>query len=437
MDILRIRGGLGLAGEVWASGSKNAALPQFAAALLSAEETVLENVPDLSDVRFMAEILTHLGADVERLGPNKWKIRPSEIQPDAPYELVRKMRASVCLLGPLVARLKQAKIPMPGGCVIGHRPIDLHLRALSEMGAVVSLNQGVVEVEASNMQAASIFIGGRHGSTVTGTANAIMAAVLTPGVTKLDGAACEPEIVDLCEMLTKMGAIISGAGSHLLIIEGVDRLKGCTHRVIPDRIEAATYVMASAITRGKVIVHGICQSHLGAFSKVMKECGIQMQGVGEEDIEVSVSPSGLQPFEIITLPYPGFPTDLQAQACALACTIPGLSILTERIYPSRFMHVPELLRMGAQVSLEGANAIVHGGHRLNGAPVMASDLRASAALILAGLVADGETWVHRIYHLDRGYESLDRKLRALGADIERLPESALPPAFRSPGDSLA
>ena len=435
MDILRIRGGRELEGEVWASGSKNAALPQFAAALLSAEETVLENVPDLSDVQFMAEILTHLGADVERIEPNTWKIVPAVIQPDAPYELVRKMRASVCLLGPLVARLKKAKIPMPGGCVIGNRPIDLHLRALAEMGAEVNLSQGVVEVEANKMRATSIFLGGRHGSTVTGTANAIMASVLTPGTTSLDGAACEPEIVDLCSMLTKMGAKISGAGSHLIKIEGVEKLNGCQHTVIPDRIEAATYVLASAITRGNVIVHGIRKSHLGAFSKVMKECGILMQDTGKEDVEVSVSSDGLKPFEIITLPYPGFPTDLQAQACALACTIPGLSILTERIYPSRFMHVPELLRMGADVSLEGANAIVHGGKRLNGAPVMASDLRASAALILAGLVADGETWVHRIYHLDRGYESLDKKLRALGADIERLPESSLPSAFRSPPDS--
>ncbi len=437
MELLRIRGGRELQGDVWVSGSKNAALPQFSAALLSDGETVLENVPDLSDVRFMAEILVHLGAKVERLGRNEWKIKPGELQPDAPYELVRKMRASVCLLGPLVARLKRAKIPMPGGCVIGHRPIDLHLRALEEMGAKVSLNQGVVEVDATNMRAASIFIGGRHGSTVTGTANAIMAAVLTPGVTLLDGAACEPEIVDLCEMLVKMGAKISGAGSHILKIEGVESLKGCKHRVIHDRIEAATYVLAGAITRGKIRVRGIQQNHLGAFSKVMKECGINMEGKGEDGVEVSVCPAGLQPFEIITLPYPGFPTDLQAQACALACTIPGLSILTERIYPSRFMHVPELLRMGAQVSLEGPNAIVRGGKPLSGAPVMASDLRASAALILAGLVADGETWVHRIYHLDRGYESLDKKLGRLGAEIERLPESERPPAFRSPTDNVA
>ncbi len=434
MEILRIKGGNQISGDVQISGSKNAALPQFAAALLSAEETILENVPDLSDIRFMGEILTHLGAEVSKLGPNTWKIYPANVQPNAPYELVRKMRASICLLGPLVARIKKAKVPMPGGCVIGHRPIDLHLLALRQMGAEISLNQGIVEVDGSGLQAVDIFIGGRHGSTVTGTANALMAAVLTPGVTTLDGAACEPEIVDLCTMLIKMGARIDGAGSHLLKIEGVEKLNGCTHRVIPDRIEAATYIMSAAITRGKIRVKGITPGHLGAFAKVMHESGVILSSNEEDSMDVHTRADGLSPFEVVTLPYPGFPTDLQAQACALACTVPGLSILTERVYPSRFMHIPELLRMGAEVSLEGANAIVRGGKPLNGAPVMASDLRASAALILAGLAAEGETWVHRIYHLDRGYESFDNKLRNLGAEVERLPETALPPTFRSPTD---
>ncbi|MGA1115229.1 MAG: UDP-N-acetylglucosamine 1-carboxyvinyltransferase [Opitutales bacterium] len=434
MDILRIRGGNKLAGEVEVSGSKNAALPQFAAALLSDQETILENVPDLSDIRFMAEIISHLGADISKIGPSSWKIHPLKIHPDPPYELVRKMRASICLLGRLGARVNIAKVPMPGGCVIGHRPIDLHLHALKEMGAEISLNQGIVEVDGSAMKAGNLFIGGRHGSTVTGTANAIMAAVLTPGITTLDGAACEPEIVDLCCMLKKMGAKISGAGSHLLSIEGVDQLNGCVHRVIPDRIEAATYMIGAAMTRGKIVLKGIEASHLGAFSKVMRESGVLLNNSQKGNLDVQTDPSGLSPFEIITLPYPGFPTDLQAQACALACTIPGLSILTERVYPSRFMHIPELLRMGATVSLEGANAIIKGGKKLNGAPVMASDLRASAALILAGLAAEGETWVHRIYHLDRGYEFMDEKLRKLGAEVERLPESSLPPAFRRPTD---
>jgi len=434
MDILRIRGGNKLAGEVEVSGSKNAALPQFAAALLSDQETILENVPDLSDIRFMAEIISHLGADISKIGPSSWKIHPLKIHPDPPYELVRKMRASICLLGPLVARVKRAKVPMPGGCVIGHRPIDLHLHALKEMGAEISLNQGIVEVDGSAMKAGNLFIGGRHGSTVTGTANAIMASVLTPGITTLDGAACEPEIVDLCCMLKKMGAKISGAGSHLLSIEGVDQLNGCVHRVIPDRIEAATYMIGAAMTRGKIVLKGIEASHLGAFSKVMRESGVLLNNSQKGNLDVQTDPSGLSPFEIITLPYPGFPTDLQAQACALACTIPGLSILTERVYPSRFMHIPELLRMGATVSLEGANAIIKGGKKLNGAPVMASDLRASAALILAGLAAEGETLMHRIYHLDRGYEFMDEKLRKLGAEVERLPELSLPPAFRRPTD---
>ncbi len=435
MDVLRIQGGHDLKGEVKISGSKNAALPQFAAALLSEEETILNNVPDLSDVRFMAEIISNLGAKVERTGTNQWKITPSEINSDAPYRLVRKMRASICLLGPLAARLKRAKIPMPGGCVIGHRPIDLHLRALKEMGASVSLNHGIVEVDASNLRPACVFLGGRHGSTVTGTANAIMASVLTPGLTVLDGAACEPEILDLCSMLCKMGAKITGSGSHLLKIEGVDRLSGCNHKVIPDRIEAATYVMAAAITRGKILIKGICLDHLGAFSKVMRECGISLNSRGEDVLETGIESADLKPFEVITLPYPGFPTDLQAQACALACTVPGLSILTERVYPSRFMHVPELLRMGAQISLEGPTAIVHGGKPLHGAPVMASDLRASAALVLAGLAATGESWIHRIYHLDRGYEALDEKFRKLGAIMERIPETSLPASFRDALDA--
>ena len=285
MEILRIKGGNRLSGEVQVSGSKNAALPQFAAALLSDQETILENVPDLSDIRFMAEIISHLGADISKIGPSSWKIHPLRIQPDPPYELVRKMRASICLLGPLVARIKQAKVPMPGGCVIGHRPIDLHLHALKEMGAEISLNQGIVEVDGSAMKAGNLFIGGRHGSTVTGTANAIMASVLTPGTTTLDGAACEPEIVDLCTMLKKMGANISGAGSHLLTIEGVERLNGCVHPVIPDRIEAATYIMGAAITRGEILLQGINTSHLGAFSKVMRESGVVLENSSEGKIK--------------------------------------------------------------------------------------------------------------------------------------------------------
>jgi UDP-N-acetylglucosamine 1-carboxyvinyltransferase len=429
VEVFRIEGGNCLHGEVEISGAKNSALPLFAASLLSTEDTILENVPNLSDVQFMAQLLEHLGARVEKIDPNTWRISPQNINPDPPYELVRKMRASICLLGPLVGRLKKANMPMPGGCVIGNRPIDLHLKALSDLGADIQLRGGVVEVDGAKMVGGSVFLGGRHGSTVTGTANAIMAAVLTPGSTRLEGCACEPEIVDLCSMLLSMGANIEGVGSHLLQIEGVESLHGCTHRVIPDRIEAATYILAAAITTGEITLKNASIEHLGAFTNVMKTSGVSLKDLGNGTLHIRCETAPLRSFEIITLPYPGFPTDLQAQTCALACTIPGLSILTERVYPSRFMHIPELLRMGANVSLEGSNAIVQGGKPLSGAPVMASDLRASAALILAGLAAEGETWVQRIYHLDRGYDAFDQKLQHLGAKVERLAEAEMPPSF--------
>ena len=425
MDVFQIRGGTPLHGKVKVSGSKNSALPLFAAALLTEEEIILENVPDLSDVKFMGEILTELGAKVDLIDSNTWKIRASSIVHYAPYELVRKMRASICLLGPLVARLRKAEIPMPGGCVIGNRPIDLHVRALEGLGAHVELSGGIVKVEGKNITGNSIFIGGRHGSTVTGTANAVMLAVLTPGQTILEGSACEPEIADLCSMLQAMGANISGIGSHRLEIEGVDKLNGCKHTVIPDRIEAGTYILAGAITGGNISVEGIEAAHLGSFFDLLKTAGLPFT-CKFDGTEISCPPDVLHPIEAVTLPYPGFPTDLQAQICALACVTPGLSVITERVYPSRFMHVPELLRMGAHISVEGSSAIIRGTHKLTGAPVMASDLRASAALILAGLAAEGETWVQRIYHLDRGYEAFEQKLKKLGAMVERLPESALP-----------
>ena len=429
MDIFRICGGNPLHGKVKVSGSKNSALPLFAASLLTEEETILENVPDLSDVNFMAEILTELGAKVIRISSNSWSIIPSSIVHYAPYELVRKMRASICLLGPLVARLKRAEIPMPGGCVIGNRPIDLHVRALEALGAKVQLSGGVVKVDGKNISGNSVFIGGRHGSTVTGTANALMLAVLTPGSTVLEGCACEPEITDLCHMLESMGANIQGIGSHLLKIEGVDKLSGCTHRVIPDRIEAGTYILAGAITGGELTIEGIDFGHMGSFLDLLKTSGMSL--VSQDQSIIASVPTSLKPLEVVTLPFPGFPTDLQAQMCALASITDGLSVITERVYPSRFMHVPELLRMGAHISIEGSSAIIRGAKRLTGAPVMASDLRASAALILAGLAAEGETWVQRIYHLDRGYEKFEHKLQKLGAKVERLPESELPKSISS------
>jgi len=429
VDIFRISGGNPLHGKVKVSGSKNSALPLFAASLLTDEETILENVPDLSDVNFMAEILAELGADVTRISSNSWSIKPSSIVHYAPYELVRKMRASICLLGPLVARLKRAEIPMPGGCVIGNRPIDLHVRALEALGAKVELSGGIVKVNGNNISGNSVFIGGRHGSTVTGTANAVMLAVLTPGCTILEGSACEPEITDLCHMLQAMGANIQGIGSHLLKIEGVGKLNGCKHRFIPDRIEAGTYVLAGAITGGELTIEGINAAHMGSFLDLLKTAGLNLD-YQNHSIKIS-NKLNLSPLEVVTLPFPGFPTDLQAQICALACITDGLSVITERVYPSRFMHVPELLRMGAHISIEGSSAIIRGAKRLTGAPVMASDLRASAALILAGLAAEGETWVQRIYHLDRGYETFEQKLQKLGAKVERLPESELPKSISS------
>lgn len=429
MELFRIIGGHPLVGTVQISGSKNAALPQFAATLLSSEESILENVPDLSDIRFMAEIISELGADVEQLDQTTWKIKPLDITHCAPYELVRKMRASICLLGPLTGRLKKAEIPMPGGCVIGQRPIDLHIRALECLGANVELDRGIVKVNGTNLKGNRIFLGGRHGSTVTGTSNAIMAAVLAPGVTTIESSACEPEIIDLCNMLVKMGANIVGIGSHFLTIEGVSKLCGCTHKVIPDRIEAATYAIAAAITQGEITINGAVSEHLGSFINVMQESGVSIETKSPSQLKVSLSQQELNSLEIITLPYPGFPTDLQAQTCALACKSNGLSILTERVYPSRFMHVPELMRMGADIAMEGASSLVKGKNKLTGAPVMASDLRASAALILAGLAAEGETWVQRIYHLDRGYDSFEKKLQGLGGIVERIAEKDLPISY--------
>ena len=425
MDIFQISGEKPLHGTVQVSGSKNAALPLFAASLLSDQETILENVPDLSDINFMAEILSELGAEISRIDNNTWKIKPTSISFRAPYELVRKMRASVCLLGPLVARLRRAEIPMPGGCVIGHRPIDLHVKALQSLGAEVELSNGVVKVLGRKLRGNTIFLGGRHGSTVTGTANALMLAVLTPGKTILEGCACEPEISDLCKMLISMGAQIVGIGSHRLTIEGVSKLDGCKHSVIPDRIEAGTYLLAGAITKGEITLEGVETSHLGSFLNLLESIGIHLTKK-ENQIKIHPPSDRLKPIEAVALPYPGIPTDLQAQICALASLIPGLSVITERVYPSRFMHVPELQRMGAHISIESSSAIIRGTNQLNGAPVMASDLRASAALILAGLAAKGETWVQRIYHLDRGYETFENKLNKLGAEVKRLPESELP-----------
>lgn len=430
MEVVRIEGGNPLIGEIRISGAKNACLPIFAAALLTEETVTIENVPNLSDVRSMATIVEALGAEVVRPtpdNPNTYQITARQIGHRAPYEHVRKMRASVCLIGPLTARLKRAEVSLPGGCVIGQRPIDLHIKGLRKLGCWVEVSGGYVTIDARRAEGKHIFLGGRHGSTVTGTANLIMAAALTPGTTRIDSAACEPEIVDLCNMLVAMGARISGIGSHMVIIEGVDRLKGVTHRVPNDRIEAGTYLLAASMLKSDVTVVGADAHALSALLDKLEEAELDFSIDAPDRIRVRGLPGSLKPVDVITMPHPGYPTDLQAQMCAVMATTPGLSIVTERIYPSRFMHVPELQRMGAEISIEGASAIIKGKTTLlSGAPVMASDLRASSALILAGLAAQGETWVQRIYHLDRGYDQFDVKLAALGANIQRLPMSEMP-----------
>lgn len=427
MDVFKIEGGRALNGSVAVGGAKNAVLPIFAATLLTRSTCRIEAVPDLSDIRFMAKILRHLGARVEQTGPHTWEIEAREVDHRAPYELVRRMRASVCLLGPLVGRLRKAEVSLPGGCVIGTRPIDLHLKGLGRLGCAIDIRNGYVHVDGSGLRGDYLYLGGRHGPTVTGTANMVMAAVLAPGVTRIESAACEPEVVDLCQMLVKMGARIKGIGSHYLKIEGVESLKGCEHTVVPDRIEAGTLLLAGAVTNGEVTVENVIPGHMRALLDTLDTAGVPCE-IEPDNRRITVQPTDkpLQPVEIITLPHPGFPTDLQAQMLALMTRTPGLSFITERIYPNRFMHVPELLRMGAHISMEGASAVVKGVDRLYGAPVMASDLRASAALVLAGLAAEGTTWIQRIYHLDRGYEHLEEKLGRLGASVERLDESALP-----------
>ena len=420
MDSLLIKGATPLSGEVRVSGAKNACLPMFAAALLTDEKCVLKNVPNLSDVRFMADIVKAVGAEVSNPSEGVWEICAKNLSHIAPYELVRKMRASICLLGPLSARMKKAEVSLPGGCVIGARPVDLHIKGMRALGAKVEIERGYICVDARKMRGAQVYLGGRFGSTVTGTANIVMAAVSIPGTTVIENAACEPEIADLCAMLEKMGAIIEGAGSPTISITGVPRLCGATHSVMPDRIEAGTWITAALASRGKVLIRDAQKKYLGSFLDVLERAECPVKAKSPSSIYVDASDLKLRPIEAITLPYPGLPTDLQAQLCALMTQADGISIVTERIYPERFMHVPELARMGANIAREGPSAIISGGTKLSGAPVMASDLRASAALVIAALAASGETLIHRVYHIDRGYEKIDEKLASLGARVERL-----------------
>jgi UDP-N-acetylglucosamine 1-carboxyvinyltransferase len=417
MDKLVIEGGKVLKGTVEVSGAKNACLPILAAALLSDEKSVIGNVPSLRDMSTMLKIMKNLGASVHQEG-DTIAVEPKGYKRyTAPYELVSTMRASVCILGPLLAKQRKAEVSFPGGCVIGPRPIDLHLKGLRALGAKISVEKGYIIADGRHMRGGSVYLGGHFGSSVLATANVMMAATLTKGVTIIENAACEPEIVDLADFLIKMGAKIRGQATHRIIIEGVKKLHGAEHSVIPDRIEAGTYIIAAAITRGDITVNNARLEHLAAVCDRLTESGLEIQKV----------PNGLRarylrrlkPLDVTTLPYPGFPTDMQAQFMSLMAVTDGISVITEKIYPDRFIHVSELARMGSEIILEGQSAIVKGVRSLSGAPVMASDLRASAALVLAGLVAKGRTDVNRIYHLDRGYERLEDKLERLGARVWR------------------
>ena len=419
MYSLLIKGGRPLEGEVRISGAKNAVLPILAATLLTPERCVVRGIPELSDVGYMARILAELGAKV-RLQGDTITVAAERVKGVAGYELVRKMRGSICVLGPLLGRLREARVSLPGGCVIGARPIDLHLKGLRALGADITIEQGFVCTRARRLVGNEMFLGGRAGPTVLGTANVMMAAVLADGVTVIESAACEPEVVDLACFLVAMGARIEGAGSPTLRITGVRALHGAEHEVIPDRIEAATFAIAAAATQGEVVLRGARPEHFSAVLDKLQESGARIvRGAGGLKVKGGRRP---RPTDVTTQPYAGFPTDAQAQMMVLMTQAQGISIITERIYESRFMHVSELARLGADITLEGPSAVVKGVAPLSGAPVMASDLRASAALVIAGLVARGETRVRRIYHLDRGYERLDDKLRRLGARVTRVQE---------------
>lgn len=418
MDKIVITGGRKLKGEVTVSGAKNSALPIMAAALLSEEESIIENVPNLRDIQTMVKLLRSLGAKVNFEG-NVLSIKPGKrLNPLAPYKLVSTMRASVCVLGPLLAREGHAEVSVPGGCVIGPRPIDLHLKGLQALGAAVEIQHGYVHAQVKKkLRGAEVYLGGSFGSSVLATDNVMMAATLSQGKTIIESAACEPEVVDLARFLKKMGAKVTGEGSPRIEIEGVKKLKGVRYSIIDDRIEAGTFMFAAAVTGGDVLIKKVDPTFQNAVIDKMQQSGVRIQK-GKNTIRIRRN-GRLKPVNVTTLPYPGYPTDMQAQLMTLMSITPGISVVTEKIYPDRFMHVSELNRMGSKIFLEGSSAIVHGVKNLSGAPVMASDLRASAALVIAGLVAEGTTEVHRVYHLDRGYDNLEGKLSSLGASIHR------------------
>lgn len=418
MDRLIVRGGARLAGRLSARGSKNAVLPIMAASLLTDEPIVLRNVPRLRDVTTLARILVELGVEVGELG-DKLVLHA---HPDGPsvasYDLVSTMRASVCVLGPLIARRGRARVSLPGGCVFGVRPVDLHLRGLNALGADITVQGGYLESQVGRrLHGAELYLGSSHGSSVLATAQVLMAATLAQGRTVIENAAMEPEVADLARLLVNMGATIEGIGGHRLVVEGVERLHGAEWTICGDRIEAGTFLVGAAMTGGDVTVDGVVPHDLSALLATLEHMGAEVQSDGDS-VRVSAS-DRLRAADVTTLPHPGFPTDLQAQIMAAMTRADGISVVTERIFPDRFMHAAELLRLGASIRKEGSQALVVGTERLSGAILMASDLRASAALVLAGLVAEGETEVRRVYHIDRGYERIDRRLGELGAEIRR------------------
>ncbi|MBK7707767.1 MAG: UDP-N-acetylglucosamine 1-carboxyvinyltransferase [Acidobacteria bacterium] len=421
MDKFLIRGGKPLHGKIEISGAKNSALPCLAATLLTAETVILHNVPYVKDLITQRRLLEDLGATALTPELRTHKVTARNIETfEAPYELVKTMRASVLALGPLLARFGKAKVSLPGGCAIGTRPIDLHLKAFEVLGAIVSLEAGNVVARAPE--------GGRligaavdfEKVTVTGTENVMMAASLARGKTVIKNAACEPEIDDLAELLNKMGARIKGAGTPTIEIEGVEHLGGAEHTIIPDRIEAGTFIVAAAITGGEIEIKNCRPDHLTAVIDKLRDAGVVIEELNQSTLHVKVGPAGLTSKGVTTEPHPLFPTDMQAQYMALMTQAEGTSVIKETIFENRFMHASELIRMGARIEISGNTATVHGKTQLSGAPVLASDLRASASLVLAGLAADSETVIDRVYHIDRGYETIVKKLQSIGADIERI-----------------
>lgn len=424
MDKIVIEGGRRLEGSVKINGAKNAALPIMAACLLLNGPSRIKGIPNIVDIRTLLEILENLGGKVNRLNGDTLEIifRDGENEDNytAPYELVRKMRASICVLGPLLSKRRKAKVSYPGGCVIGERPIDLHIKGLKALGAQIETTEGYINASADNLKGTVISLKGKYGSTVLGTCNVMSAAVLAEGTTIIEDAACEPEVQDLANFLNKAGAKISGIGESRLTIEGVRELHGVEYEIIPDRIEAGTFMIAGAITRGSILLENVIAEHLTTVIDKLKEIGVE---INTDSNTARIKGNNLyHPVDITTMPYPGMPTDMQAQFMALLCTIEGKSIITEKIFPDRFIHAAELRRMGADITVEGACAIIRGAPSLSGTHVMVSDLRAGAGLVLTGLVANGTTHVHRIYHLDRGYEKFEDRLTSLGAIIKRTSE---------------